>query len=101
MGNATALRAPRKTGATTNVVQLRVVSDTAKGRKEALVSLFQALADRAAAGEITGISYALVRSDGEFYLGNCGDPRKHPSTGAAMASALWYQEMKLMFGEED
>lgn len=99
--NATALRAPRKAASAPNVVPLRLASDNTFKRKEALVNHLMGLVAKVVAGEVTGFTYAAVQPDGEFFLNVCGDPRKNPSMATAMASAIWFQQMRHIFGEDD
>lgn len=70
----------------------RVSHDTVKCLRHML--------DRAERGEIIGISFAAMQADREFFVQSCGEAHRNAAFASALASSLWYQTMKSVFGED-
>lgn len=62
--------------------------------------LRELLAD-AEAGKITGIAYAAMASNREFFYSSCGEAHRDVGKAAALASMLMHGTMRRMFGEGD
>lgn len=82
-----------------NVVPLRrVASGTDADREDALRCL-QWMIRRIERGEVVGLCFAALESDGQYFVASCGGAHRNAQTASAMASSLWYQTMKQVFGD--
>lgn len=80
-----------------NVVPFRVVQG---GISSDTISCLRHMLAEAEAGRIVGMTFGALQSDREFYVANCGEAHRDPAMNAAMASAITYQAMKRVFGDD-
>lgn len=87
-----------KTEAMRNVAPLRAIKSISASRDT--VQCLRHMLGRAERGEIIGISFAAIETSGEYLLQTCGEAHRDAKTASALASALWYQTMKQVFGDD-
>lgn len=63
------------------------------------VECLEVLLARAKRGEIIGLSFAAMQSNRKFFVSNCGEAHRNSTFASALASSLWYQTMKQVFGD--
>lgn len=82
-----------------NVVQLSLVK-TPSVSADTVRCLRTLLAD-AEAGNIIGISYAVMARNRDFFYSSCGEAHRTPAWAAALSATLMHGTMKRIFGEDD
>lgn len=64
------------------------------------VTCLRILLKRAEAGEIIGITYAAMEEDRKYFCSSCGEADRNAGFASQMSGALWYGNMKRVYGED-
>lgn len=64
------------------------------------VTCLRTLLRRAESGEIIGFTAAVMEEDRKYFLSSCGEAHHNPGMASQISGALWFGNMKRVFGED-